>query len=111
LKRKTLRRFVAKSIAESISAFSAIIKGVPRVFTAIVHFKLPSPVSRQKAKELFTGTAPRYRDMAGLIRKYYLLSEDGSPKKSPRNFSLSNGAGSSRIDTARSPLLVTTKVR
>jgi hypothetical protein len=46
--------------------------------TVIVQFKLPKPVSRNRAKELFLNSAPRYRQTEGLIRKYYLLSEDGT---------------------------------
>jgi len=45
--------------------------------TALVQFKLPQAVTREKAKEIFSSTAPKYRDFHGLIRKYYLLSEDG----------------------------------
>lgn len=45
--------------------------------TAIVQFKLPAPLSEDKAKETFSSTAPRYQEVDGLIRKYYLLSEDG----------------------------------
>lgn len=47
------------------------------MITALVQFKLPQPVSIEKAKEIFLGTAPRYRDTPGLLRKYYILSEDG----------------------------------
>jgi len=47
------------------------------MITAIVQFKLPAPVSRDKAQQLFLGTAPKYREAPGLIRKYYLLSDDG----------------------------------
>jgi hypothetical protein len=47
------------------------------MITALVQFKLPQPVTREKAKEIFSSTAPKYRDFPGLIRKYYLLSEDG----------------------------------
>ncbi len=47
------------------------------MITALVQFKLPEPISRDKAKEIFLGTAPKYREVQGLIRKYYLLSEDG----------------------------------
>jgi hypothetical protein len=47
------------------------------MITALVQFKLPQSLTRDKAQDLFQGTAPRYRDTAGLIRKYYLLSEDG----------------------------------
>ena len=35
-------------------------------------------MTRERAQELFSGTAPRYRDTPGLIRKYYLLSPDGA---------------------------------
>ena len=47
------------------------------MITALVQFKLPQPVTREKARQLFAGTAPKYRETSGLIRKYYLLSEDG----------------------------------
>ena len=47
------------------------------MITALVQFKLPQPVTREKAQELFVGTAPKYRQVSGLIRKYFLLSEDG----------------------------------
>ena len=47
------------------------------MITALVQFKLPQPVTREKAQQLFVGTAPKYREVSGLIRKYYLLSEDG----------------------------------
>ena len=47
------------------------------MITALVQFKLPQPVTRDKAREMFLSTAPRYRDTQGLVRKYYILSEDG----------------------------------
>ena len=47
------------------------------MITALVQFKLPQPVTRDKAREMFLSTAPKYRDAQGLIRKYYILSEDG----------------------------------
>ena len=45
--------------------------------TAVVQFKVPAPLSRAQAKKVFQSTAPRYQTAPGLIRKYYLLSEDG----------------------------------
>jgi hypothetical protein len=48
------------------------------MITAIVEFKLPQPISVAQAKETFLSTAQKYRDMPGLLRKYYFLSEDGS---------------------------------
>jgi hypothetical protein len=47
------------------------------MITALVQFKLPQPVAREKAQEIFLSTAPKYRETPGLIRKYFLLSEDG----------------------------------
>jgi hypothetical protein len=48
------------------------------MITTIVQFKLPDPVSRSKAQELFLGSAPKYLEAAGLVRKYYLLSDEGT---------------------------------
>jgi hypothetical protein len=47
------------------------------MITALVQFRLPQPITREKAREVFLSTAPRYRETPGLLRKYYLLSEDG----------------------------------
>ena len=47
------------------------------MITALVQFKLPQPVTREAAQQVFSSTAPKYRDVEGLIRKYYLLSQDG----------------------------------
>jgi hypothetical protein len=48
-----------------------------KMITAFVQFKLPQPLSRGKAREIFSTTAPKYREIQGLIRKYYILSQDG----------------------------------
>ncbi len=48
------------------------------MITAIVQFRLPTPVTRDKAQEIFLGTAAKYREASGLVRKYYLLSPDGT---------------------------------
>lgn len=47
------------------------------MITAIVRFRLPETISRAKALDIFRGSAPSYRDVPGLVRKYYLLGEDG----------------------------------
>ncbi len=47
------------------------------MITALVQFKLPQPISREEARDLYSSTTPRYQDLEGLIRKYYLLSQDG----------------------------------
>ncbi|MDE0392539.1 MAG: YdhR family protein [Rhodospirillales bacterium] len=45
--------------------------------TAIVRFALPEDKTREAARAAFEASAPLYRSVPGLIRKYYLLSEDG----------------------------------
>ena len=45
--------------------------------TALVQFRLPLPITLDKAREIFSGTVPKYREIRGLIRKYYTLSKDG----------------------------------
>jgi len=47
------------------------------MITALVQIKLPQPLSREKAREIFSGTAPKYREIQGLIRKHYILSMNG----------------------------------
>ena len=47
------------------------------MITAIVNFTLPSAITLEVATELFKNGADNYRSVPGLIRKYYLLSDDG----------------------------------
>jgi len=47
------------------------------VITAITTFKLPQPITREQARRIFLSTAPKYRGVPGLVRKVYLLAEDG----------------------------------
>lgn len=49
--------------------FSFTDRSFPMI-SAIVQFKLPDSPSLEQVKPLFESTAPRYRGMAGLIRKY-----------------------------------------
>ena len=48
------------------------------MITAITTFALPKPITREEARSIFLSTAPKYRDMPGLFRKVYVLSEDGA---------------------------------
>jgi len=48
------------------------------MITALVQIKMPAPMSLETAREVFAGTASKYLEIPGLIRKYYLLSEDGN---------------------------------
>lgn len=47
------------------------------MITAVVQFGIRPPVGRAQAREMFAATAPRYREVSGLVRKYYLLAENG----------------------------------
>jgi hypothetical protein len=42
------------------------------MITAIVRFKLPAHFDAAKTAEVFEASAPRYRELKGLVRKYYL---------------------------------------
>ena len=47
------------------------------MITSITKFKLLSPVTQSEAKDIFLSTAPRYKDLPGLIRKCYVIFDDG----------------------------------
>lgn len=47
------------------------------MITVIVQFRLARALTPEQAREAFSATAPQYRQMPGLVRKCYLLSEDG----------------------------------
>jgi hypothetical protein len=42
-----------------------------------VQFELPSPISLAEATRRFEASAPKYQNLAGLVRKYYIRSDDG----------------------------------
>jgi hypothetical protein len=48
------------------------------MITVITTFQLPKPITREEARSIFLSTAPKYRGVAGLFRKCYVLSQDGS---------------------------------
>ena len=48
------------------------------MITVITSFRLPKPITRGEARSIFLSTAPTYQGVAGLVRKCYVLSEDGS---------------------------------
>lgn len=47
------------------------------MIAALVQIKLPNPISHDAARKTFLSTAPKYRGIKGLIRKHYILSQDG----------------------------------
>ena len=48
------------------------------MITAITTFRLPNPITREEARRIFLSTAPKYRGVPGLVRKVYVVSEDGA---------------------------------
>jgi hypothetical protein len=48
------------------------------VISALVQFGLPQPITRERARDVFASSAPKFRAVEGLIRKYYVLSPDGA---------------------------------
>ncbi|HEY0329541.1 MAG TPA: YdhR family protein [Rhodopseudomonas sp.] len=47
------------------------------MITTVVQFHLPAPITLQEATRRFASSAPKYHKLPGLIRKYYIRSEDG----------------------------------
>jgi hypothetical protein len=47
------------------------------MITTLVQFTLPSPITLDEATRRFESSAPKYKSIAGLVRKYYIRSEDG----------------------------------
>ena len=48
------------------------------MITVFTRFALPKPITREEARAIFLGTAPKYRGVQGLLQKIYVLSEDGA---------------------------------
>ncbi|HUT49518.1 MAG TPA: monooxygenase [Alphaproteobacteria bacterium] len=48
------------------------------MITAIVRFKMPEGTTLEEATKLFESSAPNYRGLDGLVRKYYLFGEGAS---------------------------------
>lgn len=47
------------------------------MITTITTFQLQKPITRDEARRIFLSTAPKYQNVAGLVRKCYVLSQDG----------------------------------
>lgn len=48
-----------------------------QMIIAITTFTLPKRITREEARGIFLSTAPTYRGVQGLLRKHYMLSQDG----------------------------------
>jgi hypothetical protein len=47
------------------------------MITAFVTISLSKPMSLAEAEKAFEASAPRYRNLPGLVRKYFIRSNDG----------------------------------
>jgi len=47
------------------------------MITTLVQFRLPQPLTLAEATQRFESSAPKYQGVQGLIRKYYIRTEDG----------------------------------
>ena len=47
------------------------------MIAVVTQFQMPEPITIEEARKIFLSTASNYKDFPGLIRKCYLLSEDG----------------------------------
>src|SRR5437588_10133330 len=59
-----------------VVSWALTAKEAPMI-TAIVQFTLPQPISLAEAVQRFESSAPKYQNLKGLVRKYYLRAEDG----------------------------------
>lgn len=48
------------------------------MITVITSFKLDSSITPEKARQLFADSAPKFLNKEGLLRKFFLLSEDAT---------------------------------
>ena len=47
------------------------------MITTLVQFQMSTPITIEDATRRFESSAPKYQNLPGLIRKYYIRSEDG----------------------------------
>lgn len=47
------------------------------MFTTVVQFHLASAMTKDEASMRFQSSAPKYKNLPGLISKFYIVSEDG----------------------------------
>ena len=47
------------------------------MITSIVRYKLPPGIPTETVKEGFVEVAPKFKQPSGLLRKYFLITEDG----------------------------------
>ena len=47
------------------------------MIVAVVRFPLDPPLSSAEAAALFEASAPKYQNVPGLLRKHYLIGDDG----------------------------------
>ncbi len=48
------------------------------MITTLTTFALSTPITLEEARRIFLSTAPKYQSVPGLVRKTYILSQDGA---------------------------------
>jgi glyceraldehyde-3-phosphate dehydrogenase/erythrose-4-phosphate dehydrogenase len=84
-----------------------IISPEPAMIVAIVTFRLPKPANLDEITQTFQSTAPRYKGVAGLLRKNYFVSEDG--RRAGGIYVWESRADAERVYTAEWKKLVESK--
>jgi hypothetical protein len=49
----------------------------PTMIIAITKFQLPKALTAEEARQIFLSTAPTYQGVPGLLRKHYVVWDDG----------------------------------
>jgi hypothetical protein len=77
------------------------------MIVTIVTFQLKEPATLAEITKTFQSTAPNYRGIKGLVRKNYVLSEDG--RKAGGVYIWESRADAERVYTPEWKALVTSK--
>lgn len=77
------------------------------MITVVALFQLPASTTLADAKQIFESTAPRYRDIAGLIRKYYIF--EPASRKAGGCYLLKDRAAAEQLFDDKWRSFVTTK--
>jgi hypothetical protein len=74
---KRCGKVLPESLAATQRRRDNFVSGGAAMITALVQFQLPTAITLEEATRRFETSAPKYQNLAGLIRKYYIRSEDG----------------------------------
>ena len=64
-------------MSRSLGGERPAMSTVRNMIVAVVRYPLDPPLSSADAAALFEASAPKYQNVPGLLRKHYLLGDDG----------------------------------